>query len=224
MYGKIQITGTIEILTGMHIGGSSAFAAIGAVDAPVIKDVRSGLPMIPGSSLKGKMRSLLAREYNQTVGSKPDDDDERLTRLFGTAKKGNVKRSRVLFSDMVLANEDELRKRGLQSMTEVKFENTINRATAVANPRQIERAVRGSVFNLDLIYEVEAEEEILEDMEILGEGMKLLQYDYLGGHGSRGYGKIRFWDISAETVIGEIDEYLAEECNRILNEKIAGQE
>lgn len=223
MYGKIQITGTIEILTGMHIGGSSAFAAIGAVDAPVIKDVRSGLPMIPGSSLKGKMRSLLAREYDQTVG-KPDDDDERLTRLFGTAKKGNVKRSRVLFSDMVLANEDELRKRGLQSMTEVKFENTINRATAVANPRQIERAVRGSVFNLDLIYEVEAEEEILEDMEILGEGMKLLQYDYLGGHGSRGYGKIRFRDISAEAVIGEIDEYLAEECNRILNEKIAGQE
>ena len=67
MYGKIQITGTIEILTGMHIGGSSAFAAIGAVDAPVIKDVRSGLPMIPGSSLKGKMRSLLAREYDQTV-------------------------------------------------------------------------------------------------------------------------------------------------------------
>ena len=223
MYGKIQITGTIEILTGMHIGGSSAFAAIGAVDAPVIKDVRSGLPMIPGSSLKGKMRSLLAREYDQTVG-KPDDDDERLTRLFGTAKKGNVKRSRVLFSDMVLANEDELRKRGLQSMTEVKFENTINRATAVANPRQIERAVRGSVFNLDLIYEVEAEEEILEDMEILGEGMKLLQYDYLGGHGSRGYGKIRFRDISAEAVIGEIDEYLTEECNRILNEKIAGQE
>lgn len=223
MYGKIQITGTIEILTGMHIGGSSAFAAIGAVDAPVIKDVRSGLPMIPGSSLKGKMRSLLAREYDQTVG-KPDDDDERLTRLFGTAKKGNVKRSRVLFSDMVLANEDELRKRGLQSMTEVKFENTINRATAVANPRQIERAVRGSVFNLDLIYEVEAEEEILEDMEILGEGMKLVQYDYLGGHGSRGYGKIRFRDISAEAVIGEIDEYLAEECNRILNEKIAGQE
>ena len=222
MYGKIQITGTIEILTGMHIGGSSAFAAIGAVDAPVIKDVRSGLPMIPGSSLKGKMRSLLAREYDQTVG-KPDDDDERLTRLFGTAKKGK-KRSRVLFSDMVLANEDELRKRGLQSMTEVKFENTINRATAVANPRQIERAVRGSVFNLDLIYEVEAEEEILEDMEILGEGMKLLQYDYLGGHGSRGYGKIRFRDISAEAVIGEIDEYLAEECNRILNEKIAGQE
>lgn len=221
MYGKIQITGTIEVLTGMHIGGSSAFAAIGAVDAPVIKDVRSGLPMIPGSSLKGKMRSLLAREYNQAV-VKPDDDDERLTRLFGSAKKG--KRSRVLFSDMVLANENELRKRGLQSMTEVKFENTINRATAGANPRQIERAVRGSLFSLDLIYEAEAEEEIVEDMQVLGEGMKLIQYDYLGGHGSRGYGKVRFQDISAETVIGEISDLIIKECNRILSEKIAGQE
>lgn len=223
MYGKILITGTIEVLTGMHIGGSSAFAAIGAVDAPVIKDVR-GLPMIPGSSLKGKMRSLLAREYNQALVIKPDDDDERLLRLFGSAKKGNVKRSRVLFSDMALANEDELRKRGLQSMTEVKFENTINRATAVANPRQIERAVRGSLFNLDLIYEAETEEEIVEDMQILGEGMKLLQYDYLGGHGSRGYGKIRFRDIFAEAVIGEISEEIMSECNRVLNEKAGGQE
>lgn len=223
MYGKIQITGTIEVLTGMHIGGSTAFAAIGAVDAPVIKDVRSGLPMIPGSSLKGKMRSLLAREYNQAV-VKPDDDDEKLTRLFGSAKKGNVKRSRVLFSDMVLVNENELRKRGLQNMTEIKFENTINRATAVANPRQIERAVRGSLFYLDLIYEVEEEGEIIEDMQVLGEGMKLIQYDYLGGHGSRGYGKVRFQDIFAEAVIGEISENIIEECNRILSKKIAGQE
>lgn len=50
-------------------------------------------------------------------------------------------------------------------MTEVKFENSISRATAVANPRQIERAVRGSVFKLDLIYELEEEQEFLEDME-----------------------------------------------------------
>ena len=86
MYAKIQITGTIEVLTGMHIGGSSAFAAIGAVDSPVIKDARENIPMIPGSSLKGKMRTLLAKEINTVVACKPDDDDERITRLFGTAK------------------------------------------------------------------------------------------------------------------------------------------
>ena len=62
MFAKIEITGTIESVTGMHIGGSSEFAAIGAVDAPVIKDVKTNYPMIPGSSLKGKLRSLLARQ------------------------------------------------------------------------------------------------------------------------------------------------------------------
>ena len=65
MYGKIQISGQIEIMTGMHIGGSSQFSAIGAVDSPVIRDVTTSLPMIPGSSLKGKMRSLLAKKYNK---------------------------------------------------------------------------------------------------------------------------------------------------------------
>ena len=69
---------------------------------------------------------------------------------------------------MVLDNEQELRDAGLQSMTEVKFENSINRTTAIANPRQIERVVRGSVFRLDLIYELENMDEFLEDMEKLG--------------------------------------------------------
>mgnify|MGYP000517511826 CR=1 FL=1 len=170
MYAKVRISGDIEVKTGMHIGGSSAFSAIGAVDSPVILDVRSNLPMIPGSSLKGKMRSLLAKEFNTAI-MEPNDDHERLTRLFGSAKKDNIKRSRVLFSDMVLDNEQELRDAGLQSMTEVKFENSINRATAIANPRQIERVVRGSVFRLDLIYELENMDEFLEDMETLGEGM-----------------------------------------------------
>ena len=220
MYAKIKISGDILVKTGMHIGGSSAFAAIGAVDSPVIKDVRTNLPMIPGSSLKGKMRSLLAKEFNEAV-VEPDHDDPRIIRLFGSAK-GKVKRSRLLFSDMVLANEGELRNAGLQSMTEVKFENSISRLTAVANPRQIERAVRGSIFELDLIYEVEEADELLEDMEILAEGMKLLQYDYLGGSGSRGYGKIAFQNLEAELVVGKLDERQIEECNEILAGAVLG--
>lgn len=221
MYAKIQITGDIEVKTGMHIGGNSAFAAIGAVDSSVIKDTRTNLPMIPGSSLKGKMRSLLAKEFNIKVVN-PDDDHERLTRLFGTAKKDHVKRSRILISDMVMANSQELRDQGLQSMTEVKFENTINRATAVANPRQIERVVRGAVFELDIIYEVENVEEVLEDMQTLGEGMRLLQYDYLGGNGSRGYGKIVFKNLKADTVVGYLEHALIEQCNQILKTAVEG--
>ena len=215
MYAKIQITGILEVVTGMHIGGSSAFAAIGAVDSPVIKDSRDNLPMIPGSSLKGKMRTLLAKEYNETVAAKPDDDNERIVRLFGSAKKGNIKRSRIQIADMVMANADEFRKSGSQSLTEIKFENTINRLTAVANPRQIERVIRGSEFDLDMIYEVEEESEIVEDLSMLAEGMKLLQYDYLGGHGSRGYGKVRFKDVQADTVVGELDEKLQQEIDQI---------
>lgn len=218
MYAKIQITGKIEVVTGMHIGGSSAFAAIGAVDSPVIKDVRTNLPMIPGSSLKGKMRTLLAKTYNGNgkMPAKPDDDDERLIRLFGSAKKERLKRSRIIISDMVMCNDKELREQGLQSMTEVKFENSINRLTAVANPRQIERTVRGSQFDIDFIYEVEEENEIVEDFETLAQGMKLLQYDYLGGHGSRGYGKVKFNDLQADVVIGEVSDEIMADCNEKL--------
>ena len=217
MYAKIQITGTIEVVTGMHIGGSSAFAAIGAVDSPVIKDARDNIPMIPGSSLKGKMRTLLAKEFNESVVGKPDDDNERLTRLFGSAKKGEVKRSRIQIADMIMINTEEFRQRGAQSLTEIKFENSINRITAVANPRQIERVIRGSEFELDMIYEIEnqKDEEIIEDMETLAEGMKLLGYDYLGGNGSRGYGKIKFKDVNADTVIGELDEKVQSEIDSI---------
>ena len=135
-------------------------------------------------------------------------------------KKDNIKKSRVLFSDMVLDNEQELRDAGLQSMTEVKFENSINRATAIANPRQIERVVRGSVFRLDLIYELENMDEFLEDMETLGEGMKLLQFDYLGGSGSRGYGKIRFEALEADVVVGQVDDDAMTKCREILTKAV----
>lgn len=218
MFAKIQITGEIELVTGMHIGGSSAFAAIGAVDSPIVKDMRTKLPMIPGSSFKGKLRTMLAKEYNEHLAKKPDEDCTCLTRLFGSAKKDNVKRSRIIISDMFMCNEKELRNQGLDSITEIKFENTINRVTAVANPRQIERAIRGSVFKLDMIYEVERghENEVVEDFEVLSNGMKLLTYDYIGGNGSRGYGKIKFNDLNADVVIGEVDPLILKKCNELL--------
>lgn len=81
MYAKIRISGKIELLSGMHIGGSGAFSAIGAVDSPVVKDRLTGLPLLPGSSLKGKMRSLLARMYNEKFAKLPDGDHPKLLRL-----------------------------------------------------------------------------------------------------------------------------------------------
>lgn len=216
MLAKIEISGTLEVVTGLHIGGSSAFSAIGAVDSPVVKDTRTNQPMIPGSSLKGKMRSLLAKRYNEFKAEKPDDDAECLTDLFGSAKKGQVKTSRLLFTDMFLENMDELKRAGLTGATEVKFENSISRATAVANPRQIERVVRGAVFPLQLIYEVEDEEKMISDFQILKEGFELLEYDYLGGNGSRGYGRVKIADLEAVSVIGEVSGEILGQCNEIL--------
>lgn len=218
MFAKIEITGTIEVVTGLHIGGSSAFSAIGSVDSPVVKDMQTGHPMIPGSSLKGKMRSLLAKQYNSYVAETPDDDAECLVSLFGSAKKGHVHTSRVLFSDSMMGNWDDLKAKGLTSQTEIKFENSIKRTTAVANPRQIERVIRGSQFPLNIMYEVKDEETILKDFQILSEGFRLIQYDYLGGNGSRGYGKVTFRDLLAEAVIGEVSETVMEECGKLLSQ------
>ena len=223
MYGKIQITGEIEVKTGMHIGGSDAFAAIGAVDSPVIRDTRTNLPMLPGSSLKGKLRSLLARVYNKVIVNH-DEDAPVIKRIFGTAKKGEVHASRLLFADMFVTGQavDEIHRQGLTGFTEVKFENSINRMTAGANPRQIERVIPATVFGLDIIYEVVESEEIEEDFSLLGEGMRLLQYDYLGGHGSRGYGKVWFRNVEACAVVGEIDDEIVASVNEILQKSIGG--
>lgn len=226
MYGKILIEGKLEVVTGLHIGGASSFAAIGAVDSPVVRNSRDNQPMIPGSSLKGKMRSLLARQRNQKVSGNMDEDEEGILRLFGSAKNGNVRVGRLIFSDLFLAEQDSL-----DSPVEVKFENSINRLTAVANPRQLERVIPRTQFNLKLLYELKdttdrekekhseyyqgAEEEwILKDFQSLIDGMKLLELDYLGGSGTRGYGQVRFCNLSAGLVYGDEDlEKYADQLN-----------
>lgn len=203
MYGKIKITADIHIKTGMHIGGSSVFSAIGSVDNPVIRDPISSRPIIPGSSLKGKLRTLMARNMEQKyILPQPNDDEEEIKRLFGTGGK-NIRRGRLQFVDCYLKNADELEAVGY---TEVKFENTINRSTSQAMPRQIERVIRGAVFSFVLIYDIEKPEEMEKDFDNLSFTLRTLQMDYLGGHGSRGYGKIRFTDFSVQPMANCIDQ------------------
>ena len=203
MYIKLMISGNIEVLTGMHIGGGNEFSAIGAIDSPVIKDPLSMRPIIPGSSLKGKIRTLLARSMNSNPNAKHSDDDTKIKRLFGSQEEI----SRLIFRDLKLSNADELIGMGAVSPTEVKFENTIDRITAEANPRQIERAIRNSTFDFELIYEItdENENQVEEDFKVIRDGLKLLELDYLGGSGSRGYGKVAFEKLKATTVFGNYD-------------------
>ena len=186
MYGKILIRCDLEVRTGMHIGGSSAFSAIGAVDSPVVRDPYTGLPIVPGSSLKGKLRTLLARSLCQDIENL-SADDARILRLFGSAEP--VRRSRLQFADAFLTNAEALSNKGVR-VTEIKTENTISRANSVANPRQIERVIAGAVFGVSIVYDVTDPAQVEEDLALLAKGMKLLQWDYLGGHGSRGSGRV----------------------------------
>lgn len=224
MYGKLEISGVIESLTGLHIGGGSQFAAIGAVDSVVIKDIQDDLPMIPGSSLKGKLRSLLSKQLS--FGNLPKEhnkDDDRIKRLFGHAESKNPKTSRIYFSDIFMSEEsrEELENSDMDA-TEIKFENTITRSTGVANPRQIERAIKGISYNMSLIYNIENESEIEEDFKLLKMAFKLLKYDYLGANGSRGYGRVDIKDLDVKALIvdGEDEncKNVIESCKNILKE------
>ena len=178
LYSKIMIQAELVLETGLHIGGSSAFAAIGATDSPIIKDPITNDPIIPGSSLKGKMRSLLAKSINTTVAKSPKEDDIKIRRLFGDPIE--CKQSRLSFRDAFLINKEELENKGARTITEVKFENTIDRLKAIANPRQIERAIRSSRFGFELVYNVafdSNQEEIDEDLITIANAIKLLELD-----------------------------------------------
>lgn len=211
-----EITGKVRLLSGLHIGGGNAFSAIGAVDSQVIRDQFTRLPIIPGSSLKGKLRTLLSQKIHGKSVSLNDEENE-ISRLFGSVQSP----SRLIFRDLLLSNFDELQDKGLQGSTEVKFENSINRITAEANPRQIERVVRGSEFDLEIIYQTNEVEDILEDLENLKTALRLIELNYLGGHGSRGSGRIEFIDLELSHLSGEgvleIDEDFFEEFNQSQN-------
>ncbi len=202
--GKIDIRASLKVESGLHIGGSSDFAPIGAVDSPFIRDALTKEPIIPGSSLKGKIRTLLARSMSKTyLLNKIEDDDEKIARLFGSASRNNegCRPSRLQFFDLRLKREslDSLSSLDLDTyIGEIKWENTIDRISATANPRQIERVPAGAEFAFRLVYNVEDERQLDEDMKMLQEGLFLLQMDYLGGHGSRGYGRVSLNDFSLQ--------------------------
>lgn len=203
---KLVIEGTIVLKTGMHIGGSSDFSAIGAVDSPVVRDTLTRLPLIPGSSLKGKMRYLLAKELNNGILlNEPNNDQDEILRLFGSSEKDKIRRSRLKFNDIKLSNLAELETFNISS-TEVKFENTIDRKTAVANPRQIERVIAGSKFDFEIFYNLDDIKEVEKDFENIKQGFDLLEFDYLGGHGTRGSGRIAFENLSVITAVGNFEK------------------
>ena len=211
--GKVMIKGKMEVVTGLHIGTSKETVKIGGIDSPVVRDPVTNLPYIPGSSLKGKMRSLmekaLGKEFREISKNPPiqihvcGDEHCEVCRLFGSSVKVGQEQkhipARLIVRDLHLLNKDALEKidTGLP-YTEWKFENSIDRVTSAANPRQIERVPAGAVFGLELVYDAPDADQLKEDIENIRRALKLLEDDALGGHGSRGYGQVRFSEITFE--------------------------
>lgn len=203
---KIKVTAQLEVLTGLHIGNSSDNVEIGGVDNPVVRKTIDNIPYIPGSSLKGKIRSLL----EQIAGSSKVGGNAEINSLFGFAKD-NIP-SKIIVRDAYLSEESKklLGDSEFTDMpyTEIKFENTIERITGKAeNPRQTERVPAGSIFNIEFVINVfNSDKEGKVQFELLKKGITALENDYLGGSGSRGYGQVKFGELKQEVI--DFKDYL----------------
>lgn len=197
---KIIYTGMISLKTGLHIGGTNAALNIGGPDKFVVRNPINNIPYIPGSSLKGKLRSLTELCEGETNGGKPSNNpDSKSGKLFGVAGDDEIKRpSRLIVRDAELditaTNFDNTDLPYTESKTEV----AIDRITAKANPRTFERVPAGARFKFNIVLNVFDGENEQELKETLMSAIKLLEDDYLGGHGSRGYGQVKFEDLKEE--------------------------
>lgn len=219
-----KLTGTIELVSGLHIGSGNTEMHIGGTDNPVIKNPVTQEPYIPGSSLKGKMRSLLEWSIgvvgvtngkplgfgdikNKSLDNKQIAAAKDLLKLFGGAPEGTddeklvneIGPTRLAFWDCNLdpAWVKEMNGKNLL-LTETKMENMIDRIRGVAeHPRNTERVPSGVRFEFNLTLRVHDGEDLLSTVL---KGMKLVELSGLGGSVSRGYGKIRFGDLQLDGV------------------------
>jgi CRISPR-associated protein Csm3 len=203
---KILFVGTITTLTGLHIGGSEVGLQIGGADKVVVRNPQDNTPYIPGSSLKGKMRSLLERVHCTTHAGFPNKRGNygpcecaecEVCRVFGVAideKPEKIRAGRLLVRDALMANADRVKAMPnlLTDYTELKTEVSIDCLTSAANPRNFERVPAGTIFDFHLmlnIFESDADKEG-DLIALVEEGLRLVAYDALGGQSSRGYGRV----------------------------------
>ena len=209
---KIKINTSITLITGLHIGGSSENVEIGGIDNPVIKLASKGdVPYIPGSSLKGKIRCLL----EQAAGAPKVGLDAKVNNLFGIteSKYNNTDNqpSKIIVRDAMLSEDSQKMLLDCNNLdmpyTENKFENTIDRVKGIAqHPRQTERVPAGAEFNAEFILNIWDDDDEQEIMSLFEKGIRLLENDYLGGSGSRGYGQIKFGEMK-KTELSEANNW-----------------
>ncbi len=235
LIGRVFLLFNVETKSGLHIGGSSTGLEIGGVDQVVIRNPLTRIPYIPGSSLRGKMRSqlekALGKEQNKVIGKQVkihscDDESEYkknggcpICYLFGVPGEVNASGpTRLIVRDSYLTPEsiEKLNKAHTDlDYTELKTEVAIDRITSHASPRTIERVPAGVFFGpTEIVYNVYLLED-LDKLKYVFEGLQLVEDDYLGGLGSRGSGKVQFHftkifikksDSYAEEIIFSQDE------------------
>ena len=189
---KIIYTGTITLKTGLHIGGTNAALNIGGPDKFVVRNPINNVPYIPGSSLKGKMRSLVEIYNGETdKGGPTKEANSKAGALFGiSADVDNGHASRLIVRDAEMdIYSCDFSKTDLP-YTESKTEVAINRVTSKATPRTFERVPAGAKFKLNMVLNIFEGENETDLKATLEQAINLLQDDYLGGHGSRGYGQV----------------------------------
>lgn len=213
MIKKVFVGGKIIAKTGLHIGGSSLGMSIGNTENTVVRNPFTNQPYVPGSSIRGKMRSLLERlagEFTPMKGSAIDHGPlthkpaHLICQVFGIpaeeakeedkAKGKNAKpTSRLIVRDGTLLNSGDLEEAHETDMpyTEVKTEVVIDRITSAAMPRQLERVPAGAEFGLNMVLNIWEGDNEKDMLDLLFRGLTLMQNDYLGGHGSRGSGQVK---------------------------------
>src|ERR1700683_197929 len=221
LIGKLILEGDITCQTGLHIGAGKGSLEIGGADNPVVKDA-FGLPYIPGSSLRGKLRSMLEQSSGMAVPSelvfiskrkgqevrihqsdRPDDD---ICVLFGRSpgrmekvgggdvESNHATPARLSVFDAPLVTA---------SITPQMRESLDDELTEVKSENAIDRITsQANPRTLERVpagarFQIRMVLDILcpEDAGLPGlvmQGLRLLEDDTLGGGGSRGSGRVRF--------------------------------
>ena len=221
----VEIKAKLVLETGLHIGAGDSEMHIGGIDNSVIKHPITQSPYIPGSSLKGKIRTLLEWRSGAVQNApltvkditKNPEEVKNILRLFGIS--GDTKNSeqevaeigvsRLAFWDCALNSDWEKAIRDdNQLLTEAKSENTIDRITSLTTGggvRQTERVPAGAEFDFKLMLR-QFEGDKPELLELVLKGLKLLELDSLGGSGSRGYGKVKFTKLTVDGNARNLDD------------------
>lgn len=214
--GFITFDSIVECTSGTRVGGSDDELAIGGVDLPAIKHPVTKEPYLPGSSMKGRLRSELEKELGKFGGggSQPCDcaeGDCPVCRLFGphnaSKKRDAVTKlgpTRIIVRDLPWVKTEEKQ----EPVWENKTENIINRRTGAAeHPRTGERVPSGTQFKFQVTVQFYDEDKNFEFRGKKGAeafvraiclAIKGVEGTGLGSGVSRGSGQIKFGKVEVK--------------------------